>query len=133
MKIILVTLAAVCFASSAFAGAPRVTTPADVYQQDWMRKAVHSAKTDVENKDQKVAFSFPTKGESLAFSFPTNKSGAVAFSFPTDPRVVAFSFPTVPGLLAFSFPTTPGLAFSFPTVPGLAFSFPTRGVRLALK
>jgi hypothetical protein len=133
MKNILTTLAAVCFASSAFAGAPRVTTPADVYQQDWMRKAIHRAKADVENKDQKVAFSFPTRGGSLAFSFPTSGSGVVAFSFPTDPRAVAFSFPTVPGLLAFSFPTTPGLAFSFPTVPGVAFSFPTQGVRLALK
>ena len=109
MKNILVTLAVACFASSAFAGAPRVTTPADVYQQDWMWKAVHSAKADMENKDQKVAFSFPTR-----------------------PGAVAFSFPTTPGL-AFSFPTTSGLAFSFPTVPGVAFSFPTKGVRLALK
>jgi hypothetical protein len=133
MKNLLVTLAIACFASSAFAGAPRVTTPADVYQQDWMRKAVHSAKADVENKDQKVAFSFPTTGGSLAFSFPTNGLGAVAFSFPTDPRAVAFSFPTVPGLLVFSLPTTPGLAFSFPTLPGVAFSFPTQGVRLALR
>src|SRR6516165_4107139 len=122
MKIILVTLAAVCFASSAFAGAPRVTTPADVYQQDWMRKAVQSAKADVENKDQKVAFSFPTTGGSLAFSFPKNGRGAVAFSFPTDPRAVAFSFPTDPRAVAFSLPTVPGLlAFSFPTTPGLAF------------
>ena len=133
MKNLLVTLAIACFASSAFAGAPRVTTPADVYQQDWMRKAVQSAKADVENKDQKVAFSFPTTGGSLAFSFPKSGRGAVAFSFPTDPRAVAFSLPTVPGLLAFSFPTTPGLAFSFPTVPGVACSFPTQGVRLALK
>ena len=123
MKNLLVTLAIACFASSAFAGAPRVTTPADVYQQDWMWKAVHSAKADVENKDQKVAFSFPTRGESLAFSFPTHGDG-----------VVAFSLPTVPGLLAFSLPTTPGLTFSFPTAPpGVAFSFPTQGVRLALK
>ena len=122
MKNILATLAVACFASSAFAGAPRVTTPADVYQQDWMRKAVHSAKADMEKKDQNVAFSFPPKGGSLAFSFPTNSSGAVAFSFPT-----------VPGLLAFSFPTTPGLAFSFPTVPGVAFSFPTKGMQLALE
>jgi len=130
MKNILVTLAVACFASSAFAGAPRVTTPADVYQQDWMWKAVHSAKADMENKDQKVAFSFPTRPGAVAFSFPT-RPGAVAFSFPTTPGL-AFSFPTTPGL-AFSFPTTSGLAFSFPTVPGVAFSFPTKGVRLALK
>jgi hypothetical protein len=129
MKNILVTLAVACFASSAFAGAPRVTTPADVYQQDWMWKAVHRAKADMENKDQKVAFSFPTKGESLAFSFPTNGRGAVAFSFPTDPRAVAFSFPTDPRAVAFSFPTDPrAVAFSFPT-QGVR----TQGVRLALK
>ncbi len=122
MRNILATLAVACFASSAFAGAPRVTTPADVYQQDWMRKAVHSVKADVEKKDQNVAFSSPPKGGSLAFSFPTNNSGAAAFSFPT-----------VPGLFAFSFPTTPGLAFSFPTVPGVAFSFPTKGYAISAR
>ena len=70
MKNILVMLVAVCFASSAFAGAPRVTTPADVYQQEWMWKAVHRAKEEMEKKDQKVAFSFPTRPGAVAFSFP---------------------------------------------------------------
>jgi hypothetical protein len=133
MKNILAALAVACLASPAFAGAPRVTTPADVYQQDWMRKAVHSAKADVEKKDQNVAFSFPPKGGSLAFSFPRNRSGAVTFSFPTVPGAAAFPLPTVPGLFAFSFPTTPGLAFSFPTVPGVAFSFPTKDMQSALE
>jgi hypothetical protein len=106
-----------------------------------MRKAVQSAKADVEKEDQKVAFSFPTNGGSLAYSFRKDRSGAVAFSFLTVPGL-AFSFPTTPGLafsfpttpgLVFSFPTTPGLAFSFPTVPGVAFSFPTKGMQLALE
>jgi hypothetical protein len=123
MKHIIVTLAVACFASPAFAGAPRVTTPADVYQQEWMWKAVQSAKADVEKKDQNVAFSFPTRPGAVAFSFPT-RPGAVAFSFPTRPGAVAFSFPTRPGAVAFSFPTRPG---------AVAFSFPPQGMQLALK
>jgi hypothetical protein len=64
MKNILVTFAVACFASSAFAGAPRVTTPADVYQQDWMRKAIQNAKAEMNNQDgQNLAFLPPNRDE----------------------------------------------------------------------
>jgi hypothetical protein len=55
MKNILVTLAVACCAGSAFAGAPRVTSPSDVYQQDWMWKAVENAKTEMNKQDEKTA------------------------------------------------------------------------------
>jgi hypothetical protein len=65
MKNILVTLAVACCAGSAFAGAPRVTSPSDVYQQDWMWKAVENAKTEMNKQDEKTAL-LPTKdGKSL--------------------------------------------------------------------
>jgi hypothetical protein len=55
MKNILVTLAVACCAGSAFAGAPRVTSPSDVYQQDWMWKAVENAKAEMNKQDEKTA------------------------------------------------------------------------------
>jgi hypothetical protein len=64
MKKILVTFAVACFASSAFAGAPRVTTPADVYQQDWMRKAIQNAKAEMNTQDgQNLAFLPPNRDQ----------------------------------------------------------------------
>jgi hypothetical protein len=61
MKNILVTFAAVCFASSAFAGAPRVTTPGDVYQQDW--KAAEKAKAQMNGAyGATLTFQPPTTG-----------------------------------------------------------------------
>ena len=89
MKNILVTFAAACFASSAFAGAPRVTTPADVYQQDWMWKAVEKAKAEMNTQDgQNLAFLPPRRdgsllppggdgGKQVTF-LPPNRDGRVA-------------------------------------------------------
>ena len=89
MKNILVTFAAACFASSAFAGAPRVTTPADVYQQDWMWKAIENAKAEMNTQDgQNLAFLPPHRdggflppgsdgGKQVTF-LPPNRDGRVA-------------------------------------------------------
>jgi hypothetical protein len=88
MKNILVTFAVACFASSAFAGAPRVTTPADVYQQDWMWKAVENAKAEMNTQDeQNLAFLPPRRdgsflppasdGKQVTF-LPPNRDGRVA-------------------------------------------------------
>ena len=88
-NILFVIFAAACFASSAFAGAPRVTTPADVYQQDWMWKAVEKAKAEMNTQDgQNLAFLPPRRdgrllppgsdgGNQVTF-LPPNRDGRVA-------------------------------------------------------
>ena len=70
MKTILVTFAAVCFASSAFAGAPTVTTPGDVYQQDWMWKAAKKAKAEMNGVyGATLAFQPPATGGQWPWPF----------------------------------------------------------------
>ena len=93
MKNILVTLAVACFASSAFAGAPRVTTPGDVYQQDWMRKAVQNAKVELISQGETKISLFPTKDKSGLALFPTKDKPTIAL-FPTKDRPVIALFPT---------------------------------------